>query len=92
MAKFEEGVAQNLRGRFYVDESCVYCGLCDAIVPTVFQYFKEGGWAVFFHQPKSEAELAAADECVDACPTESIGRGGEEHDWSAVPPHPATYV
>ncbi len=85
MAKFEDRVVQNVRGKFYVDWSCIYCGLCDETAPTVFREHKERGWAYVFHQPETPEELERVREAVEGCPTESIGTDGDEQDWSRPP-------
>ena len=83
MAKFEDRVAQNVPGKFYVDWSCIYCGLCDETAPTVFREHNERGWAFVFHQPTTPDELLRVQEAVEGCPTESIGADGDQHDWSS---------
>ena len=82
MAKFEDRVPQNVPGKFYVDWSCIYCGLCDEIAPKVFREFKDRGWAYVFHQPETPEESARVKEAVEGCPTESIGTDGELQDWN----------
>ena len=67
---------ENTPGRFYVDSTCIDCGLCPDTAPTVFKRFDEGGYTIVHHQPVSPAELALADEAREACPTESIGNDG----------------
>ncbi len=90
MAKIEARVAQNVRGKFYVDAQCIYCDLCVETAPTVFREFKERGWAYVFAQPASEEEERAAMDAVEGCPTESIGFDGDRHDWSKIPPADGT--
>ena len=68
---------ENVPGRFYVDSSCIDCGLCPDTAPTAFRRFDEGGYTIVHHQPESEQELALAEEAREACPTESIGNDGE---------------
>ena len=68
---------ENVPGRFYVDSSCIDCGLCPDTAPTVFRRFDEGGYTIVHHQPESEQELALAEEARESCPTESIGNDGE---------------
>lgn len=77
MANRRDRVPQNVPGKFYVDESCIYCDVCRNTAPTVFAEDKDNGMAYVFNQPKSEEELEAAREAMDACPTESIGDDGE---------------
>jgi ferredoxin len=83
MANFEDRVAQNAPGKFYVDWSCLYCGLCDEMAPSVFREHKERGWAFVFSQPMTPNDLRLAREAAEACPTESIGTDGDQHSWSS---------
>ena len=82
MADFRSRVPQSVQGKYYVDETCIYCDLCRATAPTVFRYEKESGWASVFHQPVTPEELRLAIEAIEGCPTASIGDDGEQHDWS----------
>ena len=85
MAKFEDRVAQNAPGKFYVEWSCIYCALCVHVAPTVFREHKERGWAYVFRQPETDEELARVREAVEGCPTESIGMDGDTQDWRRPP-------
>ena len=80
MASIKSRVPENVRGKFYVDSSCIYCGLCDETAPTVFRECNEQGWAYVFHQPETEEELRQCMEAVGGCPTESIGIDGDRKD------------
>ena len=77
MADLNRRLPQNVRGQFYVDDCCIYCDLCVEIAPAIFKEINDQGWAVVFHQPSTEAELALAIAALESCPTESIGRDGE---------------
>ena len=90
MAVFAERVSQNVPGRYYVDASCIYCGLCDETAPAVFKEHGTSGWAFVFHQPKTAEEEAATREAVEGCPTASIGTDGEKYDWGKIPPYSGT--
>ena len=80
MAKFEDRVAQNTSGKFYVDWQFIWCGLCEEVAPTVFREHKERGWAYVFHQPQTPEELERVKKAVEGYPTESIGTDGDGHD------------
>jgi ferredoxin len=77
MASIEARVPENTIGKFYVDRSCIYCGLCDATAPMVFRECNAQGWAFVFHQPTTPEELRLAQEAVEGCPTLSIGTDGD---------------
>jgi ferredoxin len=47
---------------------------CDA--PAVFRRDDETGFSVVYRQPTTPEEIAAAEEALAACPTESIGNDG----------------
>lgn len=86
MPRFDDRVAQNVPGRFYVDNSCIYCNPCAESAPSVFREFNRQGWAYVFAQPTTAAELDGAMQAVEGCPTESIGCDGDQYDWAAIPP------
>jgi ferredoxin len=66
----------NIPGPFYVDSSCIDCGMCPADAPGIFRRDDALGMSVVFHQPATVAEWQAAREAVSSCPTESIGDDG----------------
>ena len=67
---------ENVPGKYYVDNTCIDCGLCPDTAPTVFKRFNEGGYSIVHHQPATEQELILAEEAREACPSESIGDDG----------------
>lgn len=73
MAEPSERYEKNVEGRYYVDESCIYCDLCRETAPTIFAEDKENGFAYVFKQPETEEEYQLAMESLQGCPTESIG-------------------
>lgn len=68
---------ENVSGKYYVDNTCIDCGLCPDTAPTVFKRFDEGGYSIVHRQPVSGQELAMAEKAREACPTESIGNDGD---------------
>ena len=88
MADFKDRVPHNVRGKFYVDDTCIYCDLCRETAPTVFREENEFGWASVFRQPVTAEELQLTLEAVEGCPTESIGTDGDQFDWDAIPSRP----
>ena len=85
MADFRNRVPESDQGKFYVDDSCIYCDLCRETAPTVFREETEFGWASVFHQPTTPEELQLTLESVEGCPTDSIGSDGDQFDWQAIP-------
>jgi ferredoxin len=67
---------ENVPGRYYVDNTCIDCGLCPDTAPHIFKRFDEGGYSVVHRQPETPQEIALADEARESCPTESIGNDG----------------
>lgn len=77
MADIKNAVAQNVRGKYYVDSSCIYCGVCTDAAPEHFFEHKPMGRAYVRRQPTSVAEDVRCREAMQACPTGSIGDDGE---------------
>ena len=53
MADISSRVPQNAPGKFYVDDTCIYCDLCVEIVPTVYAEHKDSGNAYVLRDRKS---------------------------------------
>ena len=66
-------VRSSVAGRFFVDESCIYCGFCVETAPKNFAYDAKGEVAYVMKQPSTPEELEQVAESLDSCPTESIG-------------------
>lgn len=60
-------------GRFFVDESCIYCEFCVETAPRNFSYDTAGEFAYISAQPSTQDELDQVAEALEGCPTESIG-------------------
>jgi ferredoxin len=73
MADPSKTFEKNVEGRYYVDETCIYCDLCREIAPTVFAEDKTIGNAYVFKQPETDEEYTLARESLEGCPTQSIG-------------------
>jgi ferredoxin len=76
MANISKIVPENVKGRYFVDYSCIYCELCVETAPNNFQEINEMGWAAVFKQPKNPEEENACREAKESCPTQSIGSDG----------------
>lgn len=66
-------ISRSVSGRFFVDESCIYCELCVETAPANFAYDESTGCAYLFKQPSTEEEVRCVIEALEGCPTESIG-------------------
>ena len=73
-------VKRNVKGRYYVDESCIYCELCVEIAPDNFSYDDVDGVAYVKMQPSSHDQHELMAECIESCPTESIGDRLARHE------------
>ena len=78
MAERTKKTAENIPGRYYVDDTCIDCDLCRNIAPRFFTRFDEGGYSYVFRQPLTLEEIAQAEEARTACPTETIGNDGAD--------------
>jgi len=85
MANINDRLPQNVPGKFYVTSDCIDCDLCRETAPTVFRRDDHLGFSVVFHQPGSEEELQQAQEALDSCPVEAIGKDGPPVENSDSP-------
>ena len=63
---------KNVQGRYYVDESCIYCELCLEIAPDNFSHDQDKGEAYISSQPTNNEQHTKVIEAIDMCPTKSI--------------------
>jgi ferredoxin len=80
MAELITRLSINAPGKFYVDESCINCDLCRQRAPDTFACDDEASLSYVSRQPQTPAELAAAWEAVEECPTNSIGSDGDRNE------------
>jgi len=76
MANKSGKVAENAPGKYYVDDQCIACGVCEGTAPGNFKLNDDGSHAYVSKQPANEAEEKACKESMDSCPTNSIGDDG----------------
>ena len=76
MADKNNRFSDNPLGPWYVDRSCIICGLCSEYAPSVFRISDDHDHNYVFHQPASPEDLASAEECRQACPVDAIGNDG----------------
>tara|TARA_E500000318_G_scaffold19262_1_gene20083 strand:+ start:11959 stop:12192 length:234 start_codon:yes stop_codon:yes gene_type:complete len=77
MADIEDKWAENVKGKFYVDEQCIDCDLCREVAPDNFTRYEDGGYSYVYKQPENEEELELCVEAMEGCPVEAIGDNGE---------------
>lgn len=86
MALLSQRLPQNVKGEFFVDNSCIDCDLCRQIAPETF--YDIGDQSAVFHQPQTAAEESAALKALVTCPTASIGTVHRHSTKDAVNAYP----
>ena len=71
MANLKKALSDNVEGNFFVDTSCINCGVSRHYAPEVFG--DTGTHAFVKKQPQNEKEEFATKQALLACPTASIG-------------------
>jgi ferredoxin len=71
MADKTSALPQNVAGKWYVDESCIGCGLCASTADKNFAM--EGDKAYVMKQPVDSTEEADSISALDSCPVQAIG-------------------
>ena len=78
MADRNRKAVRNVAGKYYVDDTCIDCDLCREIAPETFRRDEETGTSYVHRQPGTMEEIVLAEEAARSCPTETIGKDGEE--------------
>jgi ferredoxin len=73
MADIANRYAENITGKFYVDNQCIDCDLCRETAPENFTRNDDGGYSYVYKQPSSPEEEAQCKEAKEGCPVEAIG-------------------
>ena len=76
MADVANKYAENIEGKFYVDDQCIDCDLCRETAPANFKRNDDGGHSYVYKQPESPEEEALCNEAKEGCPVEAIGNDG----------------
>jgi ferredoxin len=79
MADINLRTAGNVPGAYYVDDSCIDCDRCRSEAPDFFQRDDATGLTIVYRQPETSAEISLAEDALEGCPTDSIGRDGAAH-------------
>ena len=77
MANKDDRFADNVPGRYYVDNSCIDCDLCREVAPDFFSKNEDGGYSYVFRQPTNEEEEAHCIAAMEGCPVDAVGYDGE---------------
>ena len=78
MAEKEEKWADNVAGKFYVDEQCIDCDLCRETAPDFFTRNDDEAFSFVHKQPTSQEDIDLCMEALEGCPVEAIGEDGDE--------------
>ena len=65
--------SDNAPGRFFVDQECIYCGLCSQIASDYFSHSAEMDHDICYNQPITEEGISLCIEAMESCPVEAIG-------------------
>ena len=71
MANRKKALPENADGLFYVDRTCINCGVSRHYAPEIFG--DTGEFAYVKRQPQAEGERLAAERALLSCPSASIG-------------------
>ena len=82
MANINKRVSDNVEGLYYVDSTCINCGVSRHYAPTVFG--DNGNCAYVLKQPQNPAETLATQQALLACPVAAIGTTAKIDLQSAV--------
>src|SRR5262249_37147424 len=73
VAHLSQRLRENVDGEFFVDDSCIDCGMCREGAPSIYERSEAVGLSIVRRQPQSEEERLRAAMGLVACPTNSIG-------------------
>lgn len=76
MADKKLRLAENIPGKFYVDENCIDCDACRATAPDNFTRNDDKGYSFVVKQPSTELEAQLCRDALEGCPVEAIGEDG----------------
>ncbi len=62
----------NVAGRFFVNNDCIDCDLCQETAPAFFKRNDKDGYCFVYKQPSSGADLKLCREAMEGCPVEAI--------------------
>src|SRR4026207_451383 len=101
MADAANKYAENVAGKFYVDDQCIDCDLCRETAPANFKRNDDGGHSYVYKQPETPEQEALCKEAMEGCPVEAIGNDGaiilmplicELHEQPPTRPNQAMHV
>jgi len=66
----------NVNGKFYIDETCIGCGLCASIAENNFKMSVDGSFAFVIKQPDNNKESENSNDAKLNCPVNAISDDG----------------
>lgn len=78
MALLEARIPENVKGKYFVDTSCIDCDTCRCISPEHFRRSSLGGYSYVCRQPANLVEAELIEEALQCCPVHAIGSIEEE--------------
>lgn len=78
MADISQKWKENVKGKMFVDQSCIACDACVLTAPKNFAMHEDDGHAYVIRQPETAEEKEQCKEAMEGCPVEAIGDFGEE--------------
>jgi len=76
MADVANKYADNMPGKYYVDNQCIDCDLCRETAPNNFTRNDNGGYSFVAKQPTSPDEESQCQQAKADCPVEAISDNG----------------
>lgn len=76
MADKDNKLEENMEGSYYVDNTCIACGVCVEEAPENFAMNEEGTHAYVFKQPDNKEEERVCNSALESCPVDAIGDDG----------------
>jgi ferredoxin len=76
MADVEAKFPENVDGPYYVDESCIACGVCVSEAPDHFEFTDDEDHAYVYRQPEDDDEEDVCADALESCPVDAIGDNG----------------
>src|SRR5262245_6699489 len=92
MARLSERLDENVPGEFFVDSTCIDCGICRWVAPVSFSRAAGNGLSYVHHQPADRADRKRALMALVACPTASIGTDPQTDASEAVAAFPERFT
>lgn len=78
MADKSAKLADNVPGKYYVDDTCIDCDACRATAPDNYARNDDAGYSYVSKQPENEDENQLCIDAMEGCPVEAIGDDGED--------------